>query len=172
MSFLNSLYQGMKSFQSLTRKQLILIYAVMLALGLITLGIQQGTAQSINVKSDMSNAVQSIGEIVFASGGIKDPDPRREVRVKSINGVLTFDGNVLVGNAGDLETDPGAQVTLVGGQKGLIQGAKKSAIAGGKLNSISNAENTAVIGGENLEILSGSKNSTIAGGKENNLQGN
>ena len=154
MSFLNSLYQGMKSFQSLTRKQLILIYAVMLALGLITLGIQQGTAQSINVKSDMSNAVQSIGEIVFASGGIKDPDPRREVRVKSINGVLTFDGNVLVGNAGDLTTDPGAQVTLVGGQKGKVLGAKKSAIAGGSYNIIYESENTAIVGGSELKINS------------------
>lgn len=86
----------LRAVQSLSRKQMTLIYLLMGLTTLTALGIQQGRAQQINVKSDMSNAVQNIGEIRFAPGGIRNADPSLEVVLKSINGVLTLSGNVLV----------------------------------------------------------------------------
>lgn len=106
----------LRAVQSLSRKQMALIYLLMGLTTLTALGIQQGRAQQINVKSDMSNAVQNIGEIRFAPGGIRDRNnPQLEVVLKSINGVLTLSGNVLVDKAGTLDAPAGANVTLVGG---------------------------------------------------------
>lgn len=78
--------------------------------------MSQSLAQ-INVKSDLSNAIQNIQNVFFSPEGIKNSDPSKNILLHLQDGVLRISGDVL------METE-NSHNTLAPEAKGssLIQG--------------------------------------------------
>lgn len=67
-------------------------------ISLIGLGLLAGAATfaQINVKSDLSNAIQNIQRVYFSPEGIKDSDPTKNILVEISNGVIKVQGKVIM----------------------------------------------------------------------------
>ena len=74
----------------------------------------------INVKSDLSNAVQNIQKVYFSPDGVRNPDPNKNILVELQNGVVKIHGKVLL-------EKPGGENQIVSDASGaiLIMGKKK-----------------------------------------------
>lgn len=110
---------------------------LLLSFALLGGGLGAVRAQ-VNVKSDLSNAIQNIQKVYFSPGGIKDPDPTKNILMEAKDGIVRVNGKLIIEN-------PNAQnntvekslpnALVLQGQDNQIQG-NDAIIIGGKKNKI------------------------------------
>ena len=126
----------------------------------------------INVKSDLSNAVQNIQKVYFSPDGVRNPDPNKNILVELQNGVVKIHGKVLIekpGGENQIVSDASGAI-LIMGKKNKIYGMN-DIILGGTNNEIEkNATNAGIFGGRDNKIHSGEKN-FIFWGTDNRIAG-
>ena len=126
----------------------------------------------INVKSDLSNAVQNIQKVYFSPDGVRNPNPNKNILVELQNGVVKIHGKVLVekpGGENQIVSDASGAI-LIMGKKNKIYGMN-DIILGGTNNEIEkNATNAGIFGGRDNKIHSGEKN-FIFWGTDNRIAG-
>ena len=114
----------------------------------------------INVKSDLSNAVQNIQKVYFSPDGVRNPDPNKNILVELQNGVVKIHGKVLIekpGGENQIVSDASGAI-LIMGKENKIYGMN-DIILGGTNNEIEkNATNAGIFGGRDNKIHSGEKN--------------
>ena len=119
----------------------------------------------INVKSDLSNAVQNIQKVYFSPDGVRNPDPNKNILVELQNGVVKIHGKVLIekpGGENQIVSDASGAI-LIMGKKNKIYGMNNS-ILGGTNNEIEkNATNAGIFGGRYNKIRSGEKSFILWG---------
>lgn len=103
----------------------------------------------INVKSDLSNAIQNIQEVYFSPEGLKHPDPDKNILLESRQGILHIHGKVLNEKEGAYNTlHPNATgAILIQGQGNSLQGERAVMIGG--------TDNIIKVGSENSAIMAG-----------------
>lgn len=141
------------------------------ALGVITLAATW-TAAQINVKSDLSNAIQNIQEIYFSPDGIRNDDESKNIKVELHNGVVRIHGKLLIGqDKTNNIIDPWATgAILIVGSGNHLSGSYNIMLAG-EGNEIHNkASNAGIFWGENNKIYTGTR-SFIFGGENNKISG-
>ena len=126
----------------------------------------------INVKSDLSNAVQNIQKVYFSPDGVRNPDPNKNILVELQNGVVKIHGKVLIekpGGENQIVSDASGAI-LIMGKENKIYGMN-DIILGGTNNEIEkNATNAGIFGGRDNKIHSGEKN-FIFWGTDNRIAG-
>lgn len=110
-----------------------------LLISLTGLGLLAGAATfaQINVKSDLSNAIQNIQRVYFSPEGIKDSDPTKNILVEISNGVIKVQGKVIMEEGQATNTlAPQSQGSLVlQGKNNQLSGTQAISV-GGKENRI------------------------------------
>ena len=126
----------------------------------------------INVKSDLSNAIQNIQKVYFSPDGVRNPDPNKNILVELQNGVVKIHGKVLIekpGGENQIVSDASGAI-LIMGKENKIYGMN-DIILGGTNNEIEkNATNAGIFGGRDNKIHSGEKN-FIFWGTDNRIAG-
>ena len=141
----------------------------------------------INVKSDLSNAVQNIQKVYFSPDGVRNPDPNKNILVELQNGVVKIHGKVLIekpGGENQIVSDASGAILIMGkknkiyGMNDIILGgtnneieknATNAGIFGGRYNKIRFGDRNFIFGG-GASVISG-ENSVILGGKSNEIYG-
>lgn len=129
-----------------------------LLLSLTGLGLLAGAATfaQINVKSDLSNAIQNIQRVYFSPEGIKHSDPSKNILVEISNGVIKVQGKVIMEEGQATNT--------------LAPQSQGSLVLQGKNNQLSGTQAISV-GGENNIIAQSSEKGMILGGDTNRIEG-
>ena len=109
----------------------------------------------INVKSDLSNAVQNIQKVYFSPDGVRNPDPNKNILVELQNGVVKIHGKVLIEKPG--------------GENQIVSDASGAILIMGKENKIYGM-NDIILGGTNNEIEKNATNAGIFGGRFNKIR--
>lgn len=106
-----------------------------LLLSLTGLGLLAGAATfaQINVKSDLSNAIQNIQKVYFSPDGIKNSDPTKNILVEISNGVIKVQGKVIMEEGQATNTlAPQSQGSLVlQGKENTLLGTQAISVGGG-----------------------------------------
>ena len=108
----------------------------------------------INVKSDLSNAVQNIQKVYFSPDGVRNPDPNKNILVELQNGVVKIHGKVLLEKPG--------------GENQIVSDASGAILIMGKKNKIYGM-NDIILGGTENAIFTGAKNAGIFWGNKNRI---
>ena len=108
----------------------------------------------INVKSDLSNAVQNIQKVYFSPDGVRNPDPNKNILVELQNGVVKIHGKVLIEKPG--------------GENQIVSDASGAILIMGKENKIYGM-NDIILGGTENVIFTGTKNAGIFWGHGNTI---
>lgn len=67
------------------------------SLVVVGFGLSLALAQ-VDIKSDLSNAIQNIQKVYFSPEGIKDPDQNKNILVELEQGALRIHGKVIIEN--------------------------------------------------------------------------
>lgn len=128
-----------------------------LLISLTGLGLLAGavTFAQINVKSDLSNAIQNIQRVYFSPEGIKHSDPSKNILVEISNGVIKVQGKVI------MEEGPSTNTLAPQSQGSLVLQGKENILLGNQAISV---------GGENNTIAQNSEKGLLLGGKGNNIE--
>lgn len=127
---------------------------LLLSFALLGGGLGAVRAQ-VNVKSDLSNAIQNIQKVYFSPGGIKDPDPTKNILMEAKDGIVRVNGKLIIENPNAQnntveKTLPNALVLQ--GQDNEIQGSD-AIIIGGNYNHIkANSQQGLITAGERNKI--------------------
>ena len=150
------------------RNKFLIFLASFIIFGLVA----ASSLAQINVKSDLSNAVQNIQKVYFSPDGVRNPDPNKNILVELQNGVVKIHGKVLIekpGGENQIVSDASGAI-LIMGKKNKIYGMN-DIILGGTNNEIEkNATNAGIFGGRDNKIHSGEKN-FIFWGTDNRIAG-
>ena len=150
------------------RNKFLIFLASFIIFGLVA----ASSLAQINVKSDLSNAVQNIQKVYFSPDGVRNPDPNKNILVELQNGVVKIHGKVLLekpGGENQIVSDASGAI-LIMGKKNKIYGMN-NIILGGTNNEIEkNATNAGIFGGRDNKIHSGEKN-FIFWGTDNRIAG-
>ena len=150
------------------RNKFLIFLASFIIFGLVA----ASSLAQINVKSDLSNAVQNIQKVYFSPDGVRNPDPNKNILVELQNGVVKIHGKVLLekpGGENQIVSDASGAI-LIMGKKNKIYGMN-NIILGGTNNEIEkNAINAGIFGGRDNKIHSGEKN-FIFWGTDNRIAG-
>ena len=150
------------------RNKFLIFLASFIIFGLVA----ASSLAQINVKSDLSNAVQNIQKVYFSPDGVRNPDPNKNILVELQNGVVKIHGKVLI-------EKPGGENQIVSDASGaiLIMG-KKNKIYGMNDIILGGTENVIFTGAKNAGIFWGNKNriytwdrNFIFGGRKNEIRG-
>ncbi len=119
---------------------------LLLSFALLGGGLGAVRAQ-VNVKSDLSNAIQNIQKVYFSPGGIKDPDPTKNILMEAKDGIVRVNGKLIVENPNAQnntveKTLPNA--LILQGEKNQIQGTD-AILIGGKGNIVNPSSNDGLI---------------------------
>lgn len=128
---------------------------LLLSFALLGGGLGAVRAQ-VNVKSDLSNAIQNIQKVYFSPGGIKDPDPTKNILMEAKDGIVRVNGKLIIEN-------PNAQNNTV--EKNL----PNALLLQGQNNQIQGSD-AIIIGGKTNKILSNSEGGLITAGFQNNIE--
>ncbi|MFC2494653.1 MAG: hypothetical protein ACFNWZ_00410 [Candidatus Absconditicoccaceae bacterium] len=131
-------------------------------------GIGAVTLAQVDVKSNLTNAVQNIQKVYFTPDGLPSDD---EILVEAYDGLVKISGRVLLEKDGDknLLTPQAGKTFIIQGKENTVYG-KDSFLLGGKANLVSTgAMGSSIVGGYNGIMGSGSQNGTIIGGRSNSL---
>lgn len=105
-------------------------------ISLTGLGLLAGAATfaQINVKSDLSNAIQNIQRVYFSPEGIKNSDPTKNILVEISNGVIKVQGKVIMEEGQPTNTlAPQSQGSLVlQGKNNQLSGTQAISVGGGR----------------------------------------
>ena len=150
------------------RNKFLIFLASFIIFGLVA----ASSLAQINVKSDLSNAVQNIQKVYFSPDGVRNPDPNKNILVELQNGVVKIHGKVLIekpGGENQIVSDASGAI-LIMGKENKIYGMN-DIILGGTNNEIEkNATNAGIFGGRDNKIHSGEKN-FIFWGTDNRIAG-
>lgn len=150
------------------RNKFLIFLASFIIFGLVA----ASSLAQINVKSDLSNAVQNIQKVYFSPDGVRNPDPNKNILVELQNGVVKIHGKVLIekpGGENQIVSDASGAI-LIMGKENKIYGMN-DIILGGTNNEIEkNATNAGIFGGRDNKIHSGEKN-FIFWGTDNRIVG-
>lgn len=128
---------------------------LLLSFALLGGGLGAVRAQ-VNVKSDLSNAIQNIQKVYFSPGGIKDPDPTKNILMEAKDGIVRVNGKLIIEN-------PNAQNNTV--EKSL----PNALVLQGQENQIQGTD-AILIGGKGNIIKSSSTDGLITAGLNNNIE--
>ena len=132
------------------RNKFLIFLASFIIFGLVA----ASSLAQINVKSDLSNAVQNIQKVYFSPDGVRNPDPNKNILVELQNGVVKIHGKVLIEKPG--------------GENQIVSDASGAILIMGKENKIYGM-NDIILGGTENYISSGAKNSGIFWGQKNKI---
>lgn len=128
----------------------------LLTASLLILGTVGAVALAqVNVKSDLSNAVQNIQKVYFSPDGLRNADPSKNILMEAHNGLVKIDGKVLLEKDGDLNV-----LEPAGGYTSVIQGE----------NNRAEGQDTLMIGGRRSIVASGTHSASIIGGHFNSIE--
>ena len=105
------------------------------ALLFVSGGIGAVTLAQVDVKSNLTNAVQNIQKVYFTPNGLPSDD---EILVEAYDGLVKISGRVLLQKNGDenLLTPEAGKTFIIQGKKNIVYG-KDAFLLGGKLNKAS-----------------------------------
>ena len=105
------------------------------ALLVVSGGIGAVTLAQVDVKSNLTNAVQNIQKVYFTPNGLPSDD---EILVEAYDGLVKISGRVLLQKDGDenLLTPEAGKTFIIQGKKNEVYG-KDSFLLGGKANLVS-----------------------------------
>jgi len=105
------------------------------ALLVVSGGIGAVTLAQVDVKSNLTNAVQNIQKVYFTPNGLPSDD---EILVEAYDGLVKISGRVLLQKDGDenLLTPEAGKTFIIQGKKNIVYG-KDAFLLGGKLNKAS-----------------------------------
>ncbi len=105
------------------------------ALLVVSGGIGAVTLAQVDVKSNLTNAVQNIQKVYFTPNGLPSDD---EILVEAYDGLVKISGRVLLEKDGDknLLTPQAGKTFIIQGKKNEVYG-KDSFLLGGKANLVS-----------------------------------
>ena len=124
------------------RNKFLIFLASFIIFGLVA----TSSLAQINVKSDLSNAVQNIQKVYFSPDGVRNPDPNKNILVELQNGVVKIHGKVLLEKPG--------------GENQIVSDASGAILIMGKKNKIYGM-NDIILGGTENVIFTGTKNAGI-----------
>lgn len=104
-------------------------------ISLTGLGLLAGAATfaQINVKSDLSNAIQNIQRVYFSPEGIKNSDPTKNILVEISNGVIKVQGKVIMeeGQPTNRLDDQSEGSLVLQGKENTLLGTQAISVGGG-----------------------------------------
>lgn len=145
-----------------------------LLISLTGLGLLAGAATfaQINVKSDLSNAIQNIQRVYFSPEGIKNSDPTKNILVEISNGVIKVQGKVIMeeGQATNRLADQSEGFLVLQGKENTLLGTQAISV-GGENNTIAqNSEKGLLLGGKGNNIERLSDQGVLIAGSDNKIK--
>ena len=114
------------------------------ALLVVSGGIGAVTLAQVDVKSNLTNAVQNIQKVYFTPNGLPSDD---EILVEAYDGLVKISGRVLLEKDGDknLLTPRAGKTFIIQGKKNEVHG-KDAFLLGGKLNkALTGAKDSSIV---------------------------
>lgn len=145
-----------------------------LLLSLTGLGLLVGAATfaQINVKSDLSNAIQNIQRVYFSPEGIKDSDPTKNILVEISNGVIKVQGKVIMeeGHPTNRLDDQSEGSLVLQGKNNQLSGNQAISVGGEDNRIAQNAEKGMLLGGVSNIIEREVREGILLAGLQNKLK--
>ena len=138
------------------------------ALLVVSGGIGAVTLAQVDVKSNLTNAVQNIQKVYFTPNGLPSDD---EILVEAYDGLVKISGRVLLQKDGDenLLTPEAGKTFIIQGKKNIVYG-KDAFLLGGKLNKASTwSVEASIVWGYDGEVQTGVQYGTLVGWSYNKL---
>lgn len=138
------------------------------ALLVVSGGIGAVTLAQVDVKSNLTNAVQNIQKVYFTPNGLPSDD---EILVEAYDGLVKISGRVLLEKDGDknLLTPQAGKTFIIQGKKNIVYG-KDAFLLGGKLNKASTwSVEASIVWGYDGEVQTGVQYGTLVGWSYNKL---
>lgn len=145
-----------------------------LLLSLTGLGLLAGAATfaQINVKSDLSNAIQNIQRVYFSPDGIKNSDPTKNILVEISNGVIKVQGKVIMeeGQATNRLDDQSEGSLVLQGKENTLLGNQAISVGGQENRIAQDSEKGILLGGDSNIIEANSQQGVILAGRVNKIK--